>query len=83
MSAAYFGGYLMFSLGMRKKVNPVMASILTNIEPVLNPIWVFLFLGEQPSTLTILGAVVVIASLTAYSILKGKEQAKKQPIVSA
>lgn len=83
MSAAYFGGYLMFSLGMRKKVNPVMASILTNIEPVLNPIWVFLFLGEQPSALTILGAFVVIGSLTAYSILKGKEQAKKPPIVSA
>ncbi|MGI6235343.1 MAG: DMT family transporter [Christensenellales bacterium] len=75
MSAAYFGGYLMFSLGMRKKVNPVTASIITNIEPVLNPIWVFLFLGEQPGLLSILGAVLVIASVSAYSVIKHKQAA--------
>lgn len=75
MSAAYFGGYLMFSLGMRKKVNPVTASIITNVEPVLNPIWVFLFLGERPGLLSILGAVLVIVSVSAYSVLKHRQGA--------
>ena len=75
MSAAYFGGYLLFSLGMRKHVNLVTAAIITNIEPVLNPIWVFLFLGEQPGLLSILGAVLVIASVSAYSVIKHKQAA--------
>ncbi len=75
MGAAYFGGYLMFSLGMRKQVNPVTASIITNIEPVLNPIWVFLFLGEQPGPLSILGAVLVIASVSVYSVMKARQAA--------
>ena len=72
MSAAYFGGYLMFSLGMRKQVNPVTAAIITNIEPVLNPIWVFLMLGESPGPLSILGAVLVIVSVSAYSVMKAR-----------
>lgn len=67
-------GYLFFSAGMRQKVHPVTAGILANVEPVMNPIWVFLFLGEDPGLYSLLGAVVVLISVTVYSILKNKQR---------
>lgn len=60
------GGYLLLSGGV-KDVAPVTAAIVSNIEPVLNPIWVFLALGEQPGIRAILGAAVVLVTVTIYS----------------
>lgn len=61
-------GYLLFSYGMRS-TSPVTAAILSNVEPVLNPVWVFWFLGENPGILSIIGAVVVLATVTLYTCL--------------
>lgn len=69
-------GYLLFAMGMRTRVHPVTAAIVANVEPVLNPIWAFLFLGENPGLYSILGAVLVIASVTAYSVIKSKMEQK-------
>ncbi|MGI6691953.1 MAG: EamA family transporter [Clostridiales bacterium] len=66
------GGYLLFSQGMKAGVSPVAAAIVANIEPVLNPIWVFLALGEMPGWLTIWGALLVIGAVTAYGILNAR-----------
>lgn len=62
------GGYLFFSLGMRRKISPVAAVIISNVEPVLNPVWVFLITRENPGMLTILGAAVVLLSATLQPI---------------
>lgn len=61
------GGYFFISKSMRR-VSPVSAALLSNLEPILNPVWVFLFLGERPGPLTVVGAVVVLASATVYAI---------------
>ena len=66
-------GYLLFSLGMRKGVSPIAAAILANVEPVMNPTWVFLFAGEFPGVWSIVGALVVLSSVTVYSILKNRK----------
>ena len=34
------------------------------IDPVMNPVWVFLFLDERPGALTIVGAAVILESVT-------------------
>ena len=34
------------------------------IYPVMNPVWVFLFLDERPGALTIVGAAVILVSVT-------------------
>lgn len=44
--------------------------LLPIIDPVLNPIWVFLFLGEKPGIFTIFGAVIIIVAVT-IKILSG------------
>ena len=69
MGVALTLGYLFFSLGMKRGVPPVTAAIVSNIEPILNPTWCFLFLGEFPGVLSIIGALIVLTAVTAYTIL--------------
>lgn len=72
MAACLAMGYFFIAKGMTN-TSPITAAILSNVEPILNPFWVFVFLGERPGALTILGACVVLAAATAYSILGAKE----------
>ena len=60
-------GYSFFARGMRQNVQPTTAAIISNIEPVANPIWVLLFLGEIPTPLSLIGFAVVLISITIYS----------------
>ena len=68
-------GYLLFSLGMREEISPVDAAIIANVEPVMNPTWCFLFLGENPGPLSIIGAVLVLVAVTVYSVIGSRKQA--------
>ncbi|MBI2912573.1 MAG: EamA family transporter [Chloroflexi bacterium] len=54
--------YVLFTHGLRR-VRSAEASLLALIEPVLNPIWVSLFYGEDPSTATIVGGAVIVSGL--------------------
>ena len=47
---------------------PLACCLLGAVEPLLNPIWVAVFDGEKPGVFALLGAVVVIASITIWSI---------------
>ena len=59
-----------FSYGI-KRISAVSANLITLIEPVFNPVWVFLVLGEAPSTKAVLGGTVIIGSVTAASLISG------------
>jgi drug/metabolite transporter, DME family len=62
--------YLLFTRGLRE-VEAAEASLIALIEPVLNPIWVALFYGEDPSTATMIGGAVIIAGLACrYAVLR-------------
>lgn len=67
-------GYLFFAKGMASGISPVAAAVVSNIEPVLNPLWVLLFLGENPGILSVLGCAVVLITATVYSIHQSKAQ---------
>ena len=67
MGLGLAGGYGFISKGM-KYASPLSAAITANIEPVLNPIWVFVFLGEAPGVTAILGAIVVLTTVTIYAL---------------
>lgn len=54
--------YTLFVKGL-KYVTATQASLTGMLEPVANPIWVLLFLGERPSPFAIAGAVVVLAAI--------------------
>ena len=67
MGLGLAGGYIFISKGM-KYASPLSAAITANIEPVLNPVWVFIFLGEAPGITAILGAIIVLTTVTLYSL---------------
>lgn len=51
--------YVFFYAG-RKRVSSIDSSILLLIEPLLNPIWVFILIGEKPSYFAIFGMVLIL-----------------------
>ena len=53
---------------------PLACCLLGAIEPLLNPVWVFLFNGEKPGVFALMGAVVVITSITVWSIFGQEKQ---------
>jgi drug/metabolite transporter (DMT)-like permease len=59
--------YVLFSFGLRG-TPAVEASLLVLLEPVLNPIWSFLFAGERPGPWAITGGAIVLAA-TAWRTL--------------
>ena len=64
--------YLFFSEGLRS-TPPVTVSIICGIEPVLNPLWVSLFYGEQLGGLAVIGAIIVFLSVFVYNISAQKK----------
>ena len=54
--------YWLFSKGL-EKIHLQEASLLVLIEPVLNPVWVALAIGEVPSRATLIGGALIISSL--------------------
>lgn len=62
--------YLLYALAI-KHVTAIEGILIPVIEPILNPLWVFLFIGEKPGTWTFIGGAVVIASVTARSFIAG------------
>jgi drug/metabolite transporter (DMT)-like permease len=54
--------YVLFQLGLRR-VPPVDASLLILLEPVLNPVWVWLAIGEQPDVATFIGGAAILVAL--------------------
>lgn len=59
--------YIFFSIGTRL-VDPVTASIINAVEPILNPTLVAVFYGEVLGPLSIVGAVIVIGSILFYNL---------------
>jgi drug/metabolite transporter (DMT)-like permease len=60
--------YAIFSYGL-KRVLAIEASLMSLIEPVLNPVWVFLGYGEVPSTTAIIGGIIIIAAITVRTFV--------------
>jgi drug/metabolite transporter, DME family len=56
--------YFLFSKGLQS-VSLQEASLIALIEPVLNPIWVALTVGEIPSTATLTGGTMILLGLSA------------------
>lgn len=54
--------YIFYTLAI-KHVSPIEAIIIPVLEPLLNPVWVFLFTGESPGTYAFIGGAIVIISI--------------------
>lgn len=76
--------YTLFTLGMSRGVRSLDAAIVGYIEPVLNPVWVFLFWGERPSAWAIIGGAIIIAAVASHTIWgtrKAKGRAASETVI--
>ena len=69
--------YAFFVRGL-KHVTATEASLTGMLEPVANPIWVLLFLGERPSVYALFGGAIVLAAI-AWHTMQGEPAADMPP----
>jgi len=70
-------GYIFFSLGI-KQTAATTSSIIATLEPILNPFWVFLVLGEIPTPLAIVGGLIVLVTVSIYNTIVTRENYSKK-----
>lgn len=52
-----------------KRVTALQTLLTAVLEPIFNPIWVFLVLGETPGPRALAGGVVILAAVTVRSVV--------------
>jgi len=57
-----------------KHLTAIESILIQTLEPVLNPIWVFLIIAESPTVPALLGGGVVILTVTARSIITARSK---------
>ncbi|WP_245755061.1 DMT family transporter [Pelosinus propionicus] len=67
--------YVLYSYAIRY-VKALEATLITSIEPILNPIWVFLLFHEQPGLYSTIGGFIVLAAITIRYVLEAGSQSK-------
>lgn len=67
--------YILLTEGL-KTTPAVTASLISGIEPVLNPILVAVFYHETVGPLALAGAVIVVCSIVIYNVLLAKAAQK-------
>ena len=57
---------------------PLACSLLGAVEPLLNPVWVFIFDGEAPGMWALIGGVVIVVTITVWCVYGDlREKAEK------
>ncbi|CUH95916.1 putative membrane protein [Propionispora sp. 2/2-37] len=56
-----------------KHVKALDAVLITTLEPILNPVWVFFFIGEVPGLYALIGGLIVVGSIVMRSYLEKQE----------
>lgn len=60
--------YVLYSKAIRY-VTALEAILIPGVEPILNPIWVFLLLGERPGKWALIGGLIVLIAVTLRSLI--------------
>ena len=67
--------YILYTRAIRH-VPALDAIIIPIIEPVFNPVWVFLAMGERPGAWAMAGGAVIIVSITVFGYLETREKGR-------
>ena len=70
--------YSFFVRGLGR-IRAAEASIISLLEPIFNPIWVFLGIGERPTASAICGAAVVLSAIAWRTFATGTAPASAIP----
>ncbi|WP_437962269.1 DMT family transporter (plasmid) [Sorangium sp. So ce119] len=74
--------YVLFSRGMRH-TPAVEASLLALVEPVLNPVWALLFVGERPGLWSTAGGAVILGATVWRTVHAARAAPPQAPLPSS
>lgn len=60
--------YVLYGLAVRLS-SPLTCSLIGMLEPLFNPIWVLLLVGERPGFWSLVGGVVVLGTVCAWMLM--------------
>ena len=78
LSVLYLGvvqiglAYTLFTVAMARGVRSLDAGIVGYVEPVLNPIWVYLVLGERPTKWALIGGAIIVMAVVCHTLMEAK-----------
>jgi drug/metabolite transporter (DMT)-like permease len=64
--------YTLFTVAMARGVRSLDAGIVGYIEPVLNPIWVFLVLRERPTKWALVGGAIIVVAVVVHTLVEAR-----------
>ena len=79
LSVLYLGvvqiglAYTLFTVAMARGVRSLDAGIVGYVEPVLNPVWVYLVLGERPSSWALVGGAIIVMAVVCHTLMEAKQ----------
>lgn len=65
--------YILYAIAA-KDCSPLACSLIGMLEPLLNPVWVFLLDGEAPGPFALAGAAIVIAAVACWCVIENRNQ---------
>jgi drug/metabolite transporter (DMT)-like permease len=74
--------YTLFTTAMARGVRSLDAGIVCYIEPLLNPILVFLVLHEKPSSWAVLGGAIIVAAVICHMLLSHRYSRVNADLIS-
>ncbi len=60
--------FILYSIAI-KYVHALESTLIVTLEPVLNPVWVFLVLGEIPGKLAFMGGILVLGAVIGRAVV--------------
>jgi drug/metabolite transporter (DMT)-like permease len=68
------GGMMLYTYGS-KALPTAELTLISSIENILAPLWVWLLLGETASSATLLGGAMVLAAVMGNAVMGARRQA--------
>ncbi|MEW6250662.1 MAG: DMT family transporter [Planctomycetota bacterium] len=72
--------YLLFSWSLQR-VEAHKAALILLLEPVLNPIWTYLVVGERPPAATLQGGPLILAGVLAWLLLAWRREQRARALL--
>ena len=63
--------YVFYGIASRT-CSPLICSVLAGVEPLLNPLWVFVVMGERPSVTALIGCGIVVVTIPVWCVQNAK-----------
>ena len=75
-------GFALLTVGARL-IPAAQVALITLLESVLAPVWVWLAMDERPSTLTLVGGAIVLAAIVLQTLAAPAGEPDEEPVLPA